>query len=51
MSRRGAATGAEAPADTGECRGNSAVRTVPGGSGGNDDHIPQTEDQEVHSVL
>ena len=51
MSRGGASTDAEAPADTAECCGNSAVHTVPGGSGDNDSRIPQTENQEVYSLL
>jgi len=51
MSRRGATTVAEAPADTDERLGDSALHTVPGGSGDNGSRIPQTEDQEVRSIL
>lgn len=50
MFREGASTD-EVPADTVECRGDTAVRTVRGGSGGNVIRIPQTETQEVRSVL
>ena len=51
VSRRGASADAEVPADTGECRGSTAVRTIPGGSGDNVVRVPQTENQEVRSVL
>jgi len=51
MSRGGASTDSEAPADPGECRGDSAVHTVRGRSGDNDSRIPQTENQEVRAVL
>jgi hypothetical protein len=53
MSRGGAAAAgeADAPANTAEFYGSSAAHTVPGGSGDNVSRIPQTENQEVRSVL
>lgn len=50
-SRRRPPTDTEAAANTSEYRRSSAVHSLSGRSGDHDCHIPQTEDQEVQSVL